>query len=85
MKTNNKKEDFSYCLPCFVDKDDSSGLRLDDWRKESPSLGLQSLSGPIGSNNYSMDAKNVHDKFKNYFCSEEGSVDWQLYIITQTA
>ena len=38
-----------------------------------------------GSNNYSKSAKNVRDDFRNYFNCHEGSVSWQLDMITCTS
>jgi len=29
-------------------------------------------------NNYSRVASTVHNNFKNYFCSPEGSVEWKM-------
>ena len=37
-----------------------------------------------GSNNYSKSAKEIRDDFRDYFCSEEGSVSWQWETVLRT-
>jgi len=37
-----------------------------------------------GSNNYSKSAKEIRDDFRDYFCSEEGSVPWQWETVLRT-
>ena len=46
--------------------------------------GLVPLSN-AGSNNYSSDAKQVRDNFRDYFVSPEGSVEWQWDAVTRTS
>ena len=83
-KCTNKNESYSYCPPSYIDKDNRSGLTPGDWRKEQENCaGLQTTN--IGSNNYSKEAKKVRDAFKNYFCSPEGSLEWQLERVTRTS
>ena len=63
------KLNYSYCPTSYADRDTRSGVTAGDWRKEDSIDGLQPIS-PQGSNNYSREAKEVRDDFKNYFCSE---------------
>ena len=82
--TGNKGQRGSnYCPPNFADQEGPHGVRLGDWRSQvTEKTGLQPLSN-VGSNNYSMEAKNVRNMFKYYFNSEEGSVQWQEDIVMQ--
>ena len=83
--TNVNENNYSYCPSSYTDKDTSSGLTLGDWRKEQTnSAGLKPIP-QIGSNNYSREAKEVRNDFKRYFCSPEGSVEWQLERVTRTS
>ena len=62
-----------YCPKDFVYTADRPG----DWRKEADgNIGLIDATN-LGSNNYSGDAKMIRQNFRDYFCSEEGSVSWQ--------
>ena len=55
-----------------------------DWRNEGNVCdGLQSTQ-KLGSNNHPKSAKDVHDRFKNYFCSPKGALKWQLEKVTRT-
>ena len=77
-------ENYSYCLPSYVDQESRSGVAPGDWRKEETVCdGLESIQ-KLGSNNYSKSAKEVRDRFKNYFCSTEGEVEWQVEKVTRT-
>ena len=40
--------------------------------------------GEIGSNNFGQEAKDVKEKFLNYFNSTEGSISWQLGQVRHT-
>ena len=42
--------------------------------------GLSSLSGQ-GSRNYTFVAKNVRDRYKDYFNSRVGAVSWQEQVL----
>ena len=77
-------ENYSYCPPSYVDQESHSGIVLGDWRKEETICdALQSIQ-KLGSNNYSKSAKEVRDRFKNYFCSTEGAVEWQVEKVIRT-
>ena len=79
----NNENNYNYCPTWYIDRDSRLGITLGDWRKEQAnSAGLQQIS-QMGSNNYSRDAKEVRDDFRNYFCSTEGSLDWQLLRVTR--
>ena len=74
----DRNNNYSYCPSSYTDQDTRSGLTLGDWRQDQINTGgLQHLQ-QIGSNNYSREASKVRDNFKSYFCSPEGSVDWQI-------
>ena len=52
------------------------------WRDEENNImGLQDIDR-IGSNNYSKNAKNIRDEFKEYF-TNEGAVEWQWDIVNK--
>ena len=83
LMKKRSKNNYNYCPTSYTDTDGSSGFRPGDWRKENSNCaGLESLP-QIGSNNYSKDAKQVRDSFKEYFCSTEGEVEWQLDTVTR--
>ena len=82
-RTKNNENNYNYCPTSYIDRDTRLGITLGAWRKEQAnSAGLQQIS-QMGSNNYSRDAKEVRDDFRNYFCSTEGSLDWQLLRVTR--
>ena len=83
-KRGSQSENYSYCPPSYVDQESRSGIVSGDWRKEETICdGLQSIQ-KLGSNNYSKSAKEVCDRFKNYFCSTEGAVEWQVEKVIRT-
>ena len=60
------------------------GYAEGDWRKsDSSSNGLLPLTN-VASPNYSRDAREVREDFKNYFNSEAGSVGWQAERVQRT-
>ena len=82
-RTQNNENNYNYCTTLYIDRDTRLGKTLGNWRKEQAnSAGLQQIS-QVGSNNYSWDAKEVRNDFKNYFCSTEGSLDWKLLRVTR--
>ena len=79
----NSNENYSYCPPGFADQDNSSGIIEGEWRREKENiLGLRDIEH-LGSNNYSKNAKETRDSFKEYF-NEEGQVEWQWNIVNRT-
>jgi len=63
-----------------------AGYAEGDWRdNETETDGLAPLSSKAGSNNYSRDAKQIRDDFRDYFTSPEGSVPWQWDAVTRTS
>ena len=77
--TNNR-----YCPRNFVDCDGPSGFEAGEWRRNRANFGgLQPIS-QSGSNNYSKDAASVRHGYKNFF-NNEGAVEWQWELVTQTA
>ena len=77
----------NYCPPEFVDQETEDHLvRQGGWRNEqdNSNSGLQNVNN-MSSNNYSRDAKQVRDDFRDYFNSETGSVPWQLSMVTSTS
>ena len=82
-RIQNNENNNNYCPTSYADRDTRLGLTLGDWRKEhGNTAGLQQIS-QMGSNNYSRDAKEVRDDVKRYFCSTEGSLEWQLLRVTR--
>ena len=79
-----QSENYSYCPPSYVDQENRSGVVPGDWRKEEAVCDGLLLIQKLGSNNYSKSAKEVCDHFKNYFCSPEGPVEWQVEKVTRT-
>ena len=83
-KRARQSENYSYCPPSYVDQESRSAVVPGDWRKEETICdGLQTIQ-KLGSNNYSKSAKEVRDRFKNYFCSPEGAVEWQVEKVVRT-
>lgn len=72
-----------YCPSNFVDHEGNLGINPGEWRNESISNALKDISS-VSSNNYSRLAKEVRDNFKDYFNSKEGSVPWQMAMVTST-
>ena len=84
MSKSNAENDLNYCPPNYTDTEGPCGFRPGDWRKENtPSSALETIP-QISSNNYSREAKEVRDDFKEYFCSPAGSVEWQVDMVTRT-
>ena len=70
-----------YCPRDFVDFDNHGKRKPGLWRKV-----IVNDTGmlPIGNssfNNYSKNAKEVRDMFRDYFNSEQGAVPWQWDIV----
>ena len=83
-KRASQDENYSYCPPSYVDQESRSGIDPGDWRKEETIWdGLQPIQ-KLGSNNYSKSAKEMRDRFKNYFCSPEVAVEWQVEKVIRT-
>ncbi|XP_065652846.1 uncharacterized protein LOC136080161 [Hydra vulgaris] len=73
---------YLYCPTNYTDIDGPAGFRPGVWRQDnSCSAALQPLS--LGSKNYSKDAKQVRDDFKEYFNSPEGELEWQLNLVNR--
>lgn len=73
-----------YCPPGFADVETSNGIRRGGWRNEVDGIdGLADIP-QLGSNNYSKTAKEIKENFRDYLCSEEGQVPWQLEYVTAT-
>ena len=83
-KRANQSENYSYCPQSYVDQMSRSGVVPGDWRKEETVCGGLLSIQKLGSNNYPKSAKEVRDRFKNYFCSPEGAVEWQVEKFTRT-
>ena len=80
----NSNDNYSYCPPGFVDQDNSSGIIEGEWRREKENiLGLRDIEH-LGSNNYSKNAKETRDSFKEYF-NQEGQAERQWNIVNRTA
>ena len=75
---SDMNNNYSYCPPSYTDQETRSGMKLGDWRKEQENTGGLQQIQQTGSNNYSWEASTVRNNFKNYFCSPEGSIEWQM-------
>ena len=73
----------NYCPPTFIDREISGNMRDGEWRSDVTGTVFQEITNQ-GSNNYSRDAKEVRDNFRDYFCSEAGAVPWQWNIVRST-
>ena len=71
-----------YCPKTLVDNEGNGEMVPGEWRNEE-NIGLQN-SSTLGSNNYTRDAKNVRDAYRDYFNSPEGAVPWQMNMVTRT-
>ena len=69
-----------YCPSGYAD----TPTRPGDWRNLiCDTDALQSINR-AGSNNYSKDAKEIRQKYRDYFVSRDGQVDWQWEMVTRT-
>ena len=66
----------------YADEETSQGVRPGGWRAEEDNSGMIDIS-QLGSANYSKDAKQVRDDFRDYFFSE-GSLAWQIDMVNST-
>ena len=57
--------------------------RKRQWRAETTGYTGMVPATQLGTNNYSRLAKEVRDRFKRYFSSNEGMVSWQLDYVTR--
>ena len=74
----------AYCSPDFVNREIQGQVMHGQWRTDVHNQALQDVSN-IGSNNYSRDAKKVRDNYRDYFCSDAGSVPWQWGVVRSTS
>ena len=75
-----------YCPSNFVDRETPNGIQNGGWRDEvSGNEGMRPLNVQISSNNYSREAKKVHESFRDFFnYSPRGQVPWQREMVTST-
>ena len=73
----------TYFPDTFVDQEVNFKLVKGEWRKEHISTGMQSIHN-TGSHNFSREAKDLRDDFKEHFNSDFGSVPWQMGMVTRT-
>ena len=67
--------------PNLADREVNGGELLPgSWRRETPGTNLSCI-GQMSSNNYDRQASVVCDEFKQYFNSENGSLEWQLRVV----
>lgn len=85
MRGLERRSKFQYYTSELIDKETNEGVIIDGlWRTEAFNEALGNISS-MGSNNYSVLAKNVRDNFKRYFCSVRGSLPWQLSYVQSTS
>lgn len=73
-----------YCPPDYIELEFNGYVRHGGWRSENASSRIQDIRN-LGSNNYSLVAKNVRHSFRDYFHSSSGSVPWQDALVTSTS
>ena len=75
---------YCYCPVDYVDQEGPLGIRAGHWRREiREGNGLIRLQrNECGSNNFSNNAKQVRENFREYFNSPEGAVSWQDEIVS---
>ena len=68
-----------YCPPGYVDTETANGFRL--WKQEvTGDQGLQ-LINQLGSHNYSRNAKEARNSFRDFYNSTCGALPWQWNAI----
>lgn len=72
-----------YCPAQFIDREVNGKLLLGDWRKVVSSDGCFVDGRSLGSNFSSRTARNLRDSLAEYFCTAEGSVNWQYESIAK--
>ena len=69
----------------YTDQESAAGQQSGQWRREgNVNKRLVSIC-TNGLNNHYKSSKNVRDDFEDYFNSQEGSVSWQLDMVTCTS
>ena len=69
-----------YCPAGYGD----TSTKMGEWRNEIGSTDALQCIARAGSNNYSKDAKIIRERYRDYFCSTDGQVDWQWTMVTST-
>ena len=86
MKSQRVNGEYNYCPHGFADIDNCRGQTSGNWRTETQGFtGLTPISSSSSSNNYTRNAKNVREDFKDYFNSSEGAVSWQWEYVNRTS
>ena len=76
-------DSFTYCADGYADQETTNGRRAGQWRRVvEGDQGLISLT-QVGSRNYSHNAKQVRDNFRDYF-NGPAAVSWQWNHINST-
>lgn len=84
MKGIEYRGNFQYYQKELVDREtDDGGVISGTWRTGAYNHALTDISN-LGSNNYSVLAKEVRSNFKTYFNSCTGSLPWQLDYVQST-
>ena len=66
-----------YCPVGFTDTKRKDGMVIPgNWRKNLPTESFLSLNVSLSGHNATMNAKQIRESFKDYFCNE-GAVEWQ--------
>ena len=73
----------TYCPKHFVDDENAKVANAGECRQDAcATTAMQSLQ-TAWSKKYCWEARTIRDEFKQYICSAEGSVDWQLNMVTR--
>ena len=73
----------NYCPGNYVDFEVNNSVVQGEWRKKHQGTGLVSIQN-MGSYNFSLDAKQVVDDFRDFFNSAAGSVPFQYNLVNST-
>ncbi len=84
MAQRSRNDPYNYCPFNYVDQEIGGNVKAGEWRKGTENGGMLPIGRSV-SNNYSGTAKEIRRQFKEYFNSPEGSVSWQLDMVTRVA
>ena len=84
MARRGVEDPYNYCPFNYVDQETGNGIKAGQWRQTVEHGGMLPV-GQSGLNNYSKNAKETQDLFKNFFNSDQGSVPWQIDMVRRVS
>jgi len=72
-----------YCPNDFIDQELQGQVMPGHWRNEAHD-GLHEVSN-LGSNNYTREARQARNSYRDFFCSDAGKVPWQWDLVRSTS